>query len=31
MVWIYVAWVVFLFGAELNAALHEVRRHDQFD
>jgi membrane protein len=30
MVWIYVAWLVFLFGAELNAALHEVRRHDRF-
>lgn len=31
MVWIYIAWLVFLFGAELSAALHEVRRHDQFE
>ncbi|MCP4600626.1 MAG: YihY family inner membrane protein [Proteobacteria bacterium] len=31
MLWIYVAWLIFLFGAELNAALHEVKRHDRFD
>jgi len=31
MVWIYIAWLIFLFGAELSAALHEVRRHDQFE
>ena len=31
MIWIYVAWLIFLFGAELNAALHEVKRHDRFD
>ncbi|MCP4674964.1 MAG: YihY/virulence factor BrkB family protein [Deltaproteobacteria bacterium] len=30
MVWMYMAWLIFLFGAELNAALHEVRRHDRF-
>ena len=30
MIWIYVNWLVFLFGAELNAALHEVVRHDRF-
>ena len=29
MIWIYVNWLVFLFGAELNAALHEVVRHDR--
>ena len=30
MVWIYVAWLIFLFGAEFNAALHEVKTYDQF-
>jgi membrane protein len=30
MAWIYVAWLMFLFGAELNAALHEVKKYDQF-
>jgi membrane protein len=29
MVWIYFAWLIFLFGAELNAALHEVKQHDR--
>ncbi len=29
MVWLYFAWLVFLFGAELSAALHEVYRHDR--
>lgn len=31
MIWIYLAWLIFLFGAELNAALHEVQRHDLFE
>jgi membrane protein len=31
MVWVYVAWLIFLFGAVLSAALHEVRRHDLFE
>ena len=31
MVWIYMAWVVFLFGAELAASLHEVREHDKLE
>ncbi len=30
MIWIYLAWLIFLFGAELSAALHEVRSHDRF-
>jgi membrane protein len=28
MVWMYLCWVIFLFGAELGAALHEVRTSD---
>ncbi|MDD5305984.1 MAG: YhjD/YihY/BrkB family envelope integrity protein [Deltaproteobacteria bacterium] len=27
LIWLYTAWLIFLFGAELNAALHEVRHH----
>lgn len=30
MIWIYLMWLIFLFGAELNAALHEVRHHESF-
>ncbi|MBN2804851.1 MAG: YihY/virulence factor BrkB family protein [Deltaproteobacteria bacterium] len=30
MIWIYLLWLIFLFGAELNAALHEVRQYDRF-
>ena len=31
LVWIYLIWLVFLFGAELNAALHEVKYYSRFD
>jgi len=31
MIWLYVAWLIFLFGAELNAALHEVPHYDRFE
>jgi membrane protein len=31
MVWIYLAWLIFLFGAELAASLHEVKHHGAFD
>ncbi len=31
MIWTYLAWLIFLFGAEFNAALHEVRHHERFD
>jgi membrane protein len=31
MIWLYLAWVIFLFGAELNAALHEVSHYDRFE
>ena len=30
MIWIYLMWLIYLFGAELNAALHEVKRRDLF-
>lgn len=29
MIWIYCAWLVFLFGAEICAAFHEVKSHDR--
>lgn len=31
MIWIYAGWIIFLFGVELNAALHEVARRDRFN
>jgi membrane protein len=31
MIWLYVAWLIFLFGAELNAALHEVVHYERFE
>jgi membrane protein len=31
MIWLYVAWLIFLFGAELNAALHEVPHYERFE
>ena len=31
LVWIYLIWLVFLFGAELNAALHEVKQYSRFE
>ncbi len=31
MIWIYVSWLIFLFGAELSAALHEVAHHGRFE
>ncbi|MBN2530875.1 MAG: YihY/virulence factor BrkB family protein [Deltaproteobacteria bacterium] len=31
LVWIYLMWLTFLFGAELNAALHEVTHYSRFD
>jgi membrane protein len=30
MIWIYILWIIFLFGAELNASLHEVDHFDIF-
>lgn len=30
LAWVFLAWFLFLFGAELNAALHEVESHDWF-
>ena len=31
MVWIYLTWLIFLFGSELNAALHEVQHYGRFE
>ncbi|MBW2276563.1 MAG: YihY family inner membrane protein [Deltaproteobacteria bacterium] len=31
MIWLYMAWLIFLFGAELNAALHEVPHYERFE
>jgi membrane protein len=31
MIWLYLAWLIFLFGAELNAALHEVPHYERFE
>jgi membrane protein len=31
MIWIYLTWIIFLFGAEFSAALHEVERYDRLD
>jgi uncharacterized BrkB/YihY/UPF0761 family membrane protein len=30
MIWIYLLWLIFLFRAEQNAALHEIRQYDRF-
>jgi membrane protein len=31
MIWIYVSWLIFLFGAEISASLHEVAHHGRFE